>query len=162
MELYDLTNLKRDNTQTISATSSLGLYNLFDATFKYVDTVLLYQYTVPSYREMRMDLISIDLYNVDDYTDFLCDLNNIDLPLNVMTDDILYYVQEDKIPYFRIDVSTSKNIRSVFINHAKVSTPDNNRTKYVDNNYSLPPSFKQNASDSVNIINGNIVLGGNI
>jgi hypothetical protein len=162
MELYDIKNLKRDTKQTAGITSSLGLYNLFDATFKYVTNVLLYQYTVPLYREMRMDLISYDLYNTDEYTDFLCDINNIDLPLNVMYNDILYYVSADKIPYFRIDESGSKNIRSVFINNAKVSSIDNNRNKYIQNNYSLPPTFLDTPADSVKIVSGNIILGGNV
>ena len=153
MELYDLTNLKKDVSQN-------NLYNFFDATFKYFITTL-YQYQVKQNEEMRIDLVCSSIYNNTDYCDFLCDLNNIDNPLNIMNNDIILYVPADKIKYFRIDESTAKTLRATYLNANKISKQDPLRASYVQNNYALPPTFLEVPADSVKIVNGKITLGGN-
>ena len=154
MDFYNIDNLKRDVSQN-------NLYNFFDATFQYFTGAVLYQYQVQGYQEMRIDLVCNDIYNSTDYCDFILDLNNIDNPLNIMNNDIILYVSADQIKYFRIDESTAKTLRSTYLNANKISQPDPNRSSYVENNYALPPTFLQIPSSSVQIINGQIVLGGN-
>ena len=110
---------------------------------------------------MRIDIVCNEIYGDTQYSDFLLDLNNIDNPLNIMNNDILLYVSADQIKYFRIDESTAKTLRSTYLNANKISQPDPNRSSYVENNYALPPTFLQIPSSSVQIINGQIVLGGN-
>ena len=154
MDFYNIDNLKRDVAQN-------NLYNFFDATFKYFTGAVLYQYQVQGYQEMRIDLVCKEIYGSTDYCDFLLDLNNIDNPLNIMDNDVLLYVSADQIKYFRIDETTAKTLRSTYLNANKISQPDPNRASYVQNNYSLPPTFLQIPSSSVQIINGQIVLGGN-
>lgn len=154
MKSYDLDKLKRDAAQS-------NLYNMFDQTFKYLINVELSSYIVNSYFEMRIDLICNDIYKNTDYCDFLLDLNNIDNPLNIMGNDKLLYVTQDLIGLFKIDESTAKELRNIYLNAAKVSKPDAKRLSYIENNYKLPPTFLQIPAESVRIVDGKIVLGGN-
>lgn len=154
MEFYDIDNLKRDVSQN-------SLYNFFDSTFKYFTGVVLYQYIVSDFHEMRIDLICKDIYKTTDYCDFLLDLNNIDNPLNLLSGDILLYVNADQITYFRVDESTAVTLRNTYLNANKISQPDPNRLSYVQNNYSLPPTFLSIPKSSVTIQDGKIILGGN-
>ena len=154
MDFYDLDNLARDIAQN-------NLYDFFDPTFQYFTGAVLYQYQVSAYEEMRIDLICNEIYGSTDYVDFLLDLNNIDNGLNILTNDILLYVTSDQIQYFRIDETTAKTLRNTYLNANKVSQPDPNRASYVSNNYNLPPTFLNIPASSVNIVGGQIVLGGN-
>ena len=77
MDFYTINNLKQDITQTaISNGVKITLYNFFDATFQYLTNIILYQYTVTQFREMRIDLISQDIYQDTKYCDFLLNLND--------------------------------------------------------------------------------------
>jgi hypothetical protein len=155
MEFYSLDNLKRDVAQN-------NLYNLFDATFKYLTNITLQTYIVNKFHEMRIDSVCKEIYKGETkYCDFLLDLNNIDNPLNIMEDDILLYVSPDQINYFQLDETTAKTLRNTYLNANKVSTQDPNRTSYIQNNYSLPPTFLEIPSESVVIRDGKIILGGN-
>lgn len=154
MTIYDLDKLKRDASQS-------NLYNMFDRTFKYLIGVQVQIYIVNTSFEMRIDLICNDIYKKTDYCDFLLDLNNIDNPLNIMGNDQLIYVPEDLIGLFKIDESTAKELRNIYLNSAKVSKPDPKRLSYVENDYKLPPTFLQIPAESVRIVDGKIILGGN-
>lgn len=154
MDLYDINSLKKDIEQN-------NLYNLFDSTFKFFTGAVLYQYQVPEYEEMRPDLVCQSIYKTGDYVDFLCDLNNIILPLNIMANDIILYVSPDDIKYFRLDEANAKALRNTYINSSKLSKPDPNRQSFVENDYNLPPTFLEIPSSSVKVVDGKIVLGGN-
>lgn len=152
MNLYDIDNLKRDVAQN-------NLYNLFDATFKYLTNVTLYQYQVQKFQEMRIDLVSNDIYKDTQYCDFLLNLNNIDLPLNILEGDILLYVKQEQIQYFHLDETTAKTLRNTYLNSSKISKQDPNRVSYIQNNYALPVTFLDFPIDSVQISDGKIILG---
>jgi len=151
---YDLNILKKDTNQN-------GLYNFFDSTFKYFYGVILNQYQVNPWEEMRIDRISYNLYSNTDYCDFLLDLNGIDNPLNIMSGDVLLYVSQDQIDYFHVDETTAKSLRNTYLNANKISQIDNNRQNYTGNNLSLPPTFLQIPANAVKIVGNKIVLGGN-
>jgi hypothetical protein len=151
---YDLDKLKRDASQN-------NLYNMFDQTFKYLINIELNTYIVDSSFEMRIDLVCNEIYNNTEYCDFLLNLNNIDNPLNIMGNDRILYVSEDIIGLFRTDESTARELRNIYLNAAKVSKPDTKRLNYVENNYKLPPTFLQIPAESVRIVDGKIILGGN-
>lgn len=157
MEFYDLNNLKRGAT----GSAVENLYNLFDSTFQYLTNIAIYQYTVPPEYEMRIDLISQFLYNDTQYCDFILDLNTIVNPLNIMNGDNIIYVDSEQISFFRVDESNAKALRNTYLNSSKVSSPDSNRSSYIQNNYALPPTFLEIPTNSVQIISGKIVLGGN-
>ena len=154
MEFYSLDNLKRDIAQN-------NLYNFFDSTFQYLTNVTLYKYPVLPHQEMRIDIVCNEIYGDTQYADFLLDLNNIDNPLNIMADDEILYVRQDQINFFKLDESTAKTLRNTYLNVNKVSAPDPSRSAYIENNYSLPPTFLDVPTSSVQIVNGQIVLGGN-
>lgn len=154
MTSYDLDNLKKDAAQS-------NLYNMFDQSFKYLVGIQLLTYIVDTSFEMRIDLVCNEIYKSTDYCDFLLDLNNIDNPLNIMGSDKILYVSQDQIGLFRINESTAKELRNIYLNAAKVSKPDPKRADYVQNNYKLPPTFLQVPAESVRIVDGKIVLGGN-
>jgi hypothetical protein len=155
MDFYTLDNLKRDVAQ-------YNLYNMFDSTFQYLTNVVLYKYQVPKTQEMRIDSVSNSIYKTTEYSDFLLDLNNIDLPLNIMVNDILLYVSPEQINFFHIDESTAKTLRNTYLNNNKISIQDPNRASYIENNYSLPPTFLDVPTSSVQIVDGKIILGGNL
>lgn len=154
MEFYSISNLKRDVAQN-------NLYNFFDATFQYLKDVTLYNYTVTKFQEMRIDLVCNDIYKDTKYCDFLLNLNGIDNPLNIMANDDILYVDQEQIRFFTLDESTAKSIRNTYLNINKVSQQDPNRQTYIQNNYSLPPTFLDIPSSSVQIVDGKIFLGGN-
>ena len=154
MDFYTLDNLKQDVAQN-------NLYNFFDATFQYLTNVLLYQYPVQGFQEMRIDLVCNDIYNSTDQCDFLLNLNNIDNPLNIMNGDIILYVDAGQIDFFKLDETTAKTLRNTYLNTNKVSTQDPSRSSYIQNNYALPPTFLDVPSSAVTIVDGKIVLGGN-
>lgn len=134
---------------------------MFDQTFKYLINIELNTYIVDSSFEMRIDLVCNEIYNNTEYCDFLLNLNNIDNPLNIMGNDRILYVSEDIIGLFRTDESTARELRNIYLNAAKVSKPDTKRLNYVENNYKLPPTFLQIPAESVRIVDGKIILGGN-
>jgi len=154
MELYDISNLKKDIAQS-------NLYNFFDATYKYYSGFTMYQYTVNGYHQMRIDSICNDIYGTIDYCDFLLDLNDIDNPLNIMENDIILYVSQEQISYFHLYETTTKAVRNTYLNANKISQQDPNRNDYVGNNLALPPTFLQTPKNAVKIVGNKIVLGGN-
>jgi hypothetical protein len=110
---------------------------------------------------MRIDLVCNEIYKTTEYCDFLLDLNNIDNPLNIMGNDRILFVSQDQINLFRINESTAKELRNIYLNAAKVSKPDPKRLSYIENDYKLPPTFLQIPAESVRIVDGKIILGGN-
>ena len=154
MDFYSLDNLKRDVAQN-------NLYNFFDATFQYVTNVTLYQYPVTAFQEMRIDIICNEIYADTQYVDFLLQLNGIDNPLNVMDGDNILYVDAGQISFFKLDETTAKTLRNTYLNASKVSAQDPLRASYIANNYALPPTFLDIPANSVSIVDGKIVLGGN-
>ena len=154
MSFYDLNNLKQDPEQN-------NLYNFFASTFNFIPTFVLSQYTVNHWEEMRIDLISNNLYSNTDYCDFLLDLNCIDNPLNIMSGDILYYVTQEQMDFFQVDESSAVSLRNQYLNATKLQKSDQNRQNYVGNNLSLPPTFLQEPAAAVNIKGSQIILGGN-
>jgi hypothetical protein len=152
MKFYDLDKLIRDVNQD-------GLYNFFDPTFKMNVGINLQLHIVEPEEEMRMDLICSHIYNTTDHVDFLLDLNDIDNPLNIMEGDQILYAVITAIPEYRISIIDSNDIRAKLLNVNKSTRKDNNRTKYIDDNYSVPPTMLESPNASVKIQNNQIVIG---
>ena len=152
MKLYDLDKLTRDTKQD-------NLYNIFDPTFKMNRGYKLTQYVVSPEQEMRIDLISNSIYGNSDYCDFILDINDIDNPLNIMDGDILIYTEFASIDEYRIKTVDNNNARARLLNANKTSRKDNARKQYVEDNYSLPPTFLETPAASVRIENNQIVIG---
>ena len=73
MELINLNKLKQDES---------GLYDLIMTTYRHDNTIPYLEYTIQRDEEMRVDLISKNIYGSDKYSEYLLDYNNIDNPLN--------------------------------------------------------------------------------
>ena len=153
MKLYDIDKLITDDKQG-------GLYNLFDPTFKMNKDYPLSTYVVPQEHEMRIDLISNELYGSVDYSDFLLSLNDIDNPLNVKYNDELKYVDFEAISEYRVKVIDQKDSRAKLLNSNKTTRKDSARQKYVEEKNSLPPTIKDTPTPAVQIIDNQIVIGG--
>jgi len=152
MKLYNLDKLIRDTKQD-------DIYNLFDPTFKMVKGYKLTQYVVLPEEEMRIDLISKSMYNDVNQCDFILDVNDIDNPLNIMAGDILIYPEFATIQEYRIQVVDNNNARALLLNANKSSRKDDARKKYVEDNFSLPPTFLETPAASVRIESNQIVIG---
>ena len=153
MKLYNLDKLIRDPKQD-------DLYNFYDPTFKLETGINLREFVVGPEQIMRMDLVCFEIYKSIDAVDFLCDLNNIDNPLNIKEGDIILYPNYDAISYYRVKITDNNDARAKLLNANKSTKKDNNRQKYVEQNFALPPNMKQVPDSAVKIENGQIVIGG--
>lgn len=153
--------------------NSVGLYDLSIPTFIFRNDVPVKEFTVSSYNEMRIDLIFKEMYELDDNevglylsdVDVILYINNIDNPINIVQDMVLYY------PATLKDISSFRYERSnldedILQKKEKVSVPskstkiDPSRKNYLDNNYLLPPVVQQNTKPPVRIENGKFYIGG--
>ena len=153
MKIYSLNKLIRDPNQG-------NLYSFFDPTFKIINGYQLYEHIVTPEQEMRIDLISQALYKDVDHCDFLLNFNDIDNPLNIMQGDTLLYADISTIPEFHLTITDNTNARATLLNANKSTRIDNNRKKYIEQNYSLPPTFLETPQKAVRIENDQIVIGG--
>lgn len=154
MEINDLNSLSRDENQN-------KLYDLTEITFNYtsIDSVLKIPHTVQPNEEMRIDLICDNIYNNLNNISFLLKFNNIDNPLNIMSGDIIYYIDESLIELFRIQSNTDTSTRNKLLNANKSTKKDPNRQQYIESNFSLPPTYLNSPSNSVKIEGSKIVIG---
>jgi hypothetical protein len=152
MKLYDLDKLIRDTKQD-------NLYNFFDPTFKMNIGINLQQHVVAPEEEMRIDLVCNNIYNSIEQVDFLLDLNDIDNPLNIMEGDQILYASVTAIPEYRVKTIDNNNARAKLLNANKSSRKDDNRKKYLDESYVLPPTFVETPEAPVKISNNQIVIG---
>lgn len=70
--------------------NTTGLYNLFITTYN-GNQVNLAIFICDRKHNMRLDLVSNDIYNTTRYVGTLCQLNNIINPFSISEGDILYY-----------------------------------------------------------------------
>ena len=152
MKLYDLDKLIRDTKQD-------NLYNFFDPTFKMNIGINLQPHVVAPEEEMRIDLVCNNIYNSIEQVDFLLDLNDIDNPLNIMEGDQILYASVTAIPEYRVKTIDNNNARAQLLNANKSSRKDDNRKKYLDESYVLPPTFVETPEAPVKILNNQIVIG---
>jgi hypothetical protein len=153
MEFNNLNVLKKDVKQD-------NLYDLIEITFKNIGPTVIKSYTVEEGDEMRIDNVCSKIYGTTDNVDFLIDLNDIDNGLNVMVGDIINFVDTSILDLYKISTNDAQSTRSSLLNINKATKKDDNRKKYVEENYSLPPTFLETPSESVTLENGKITLGG--
>ena len=154
MDFYTINKLKRDVNQN-------NLYDFFTVTY---DESLRLDTPFQSVRVVegqyiRMDLISKLVYNDDSYVDFLCDFNYVDNPLNVMSSDELNYPSVDIMSYYRTTEVDRKTTSGVLLDSEKSTKVDENRKKYVEQNYTLTPTSIEVPKEPVQIKQNTIILG---
>lgn len=154
MEIYDIDTLQKDES---------GNFDLTQLTFEYRLDNTLSQYVVQRGEEMRLDLICQSIYGNLDYMDIICNINNIDNPLNLREGQIIIY------PATNLDIyrfsernnqnsTNEENIRQL-ANSNKSSRKDSNRKEYLENNLSLPPTILKKRTNQFNTEGEKIVLG---
>jgi hypothetical protein len=74
-----------------------GIYEFFVKTRTNTGKVPLFIFECTERHNLRMDLVSLDVYQTADYIDVLCNLNGILNPLMVQEGDIILYTNEDNI-----------------------------------------------------------------
>lgn len=150
MKIYDIDTLEKDES---------GKYNLTQLTFQTDYTSLGYQqYAVQKGEEMRIDLVCESIYGNTDYVDIILNVNNIDNPLNIQEGTILIY-PTGNIDSLRYSDIKNQNAAEVLANTNKQQRKDNNRKKYVENKYSLPPTIMNDRTQQYDISSDVIVLG---
>jgi len=90
MKIYTLENIER-------LKGNDNLYDIFYPMLVDNPNIELKTYTVREEREMRIDLISKDLYGDTSYVDELLHLNGIIDPYSIKKDDIIYYADNIRI-----------------------------------------------------------------
>lgn len=125
------------------------------------------EYTVEKEQDMRLDTVMLAVYNNDSSVlsnmDIICYINDLDNPLNIYPGMKLIFPRIEDFEAFRVDYSnkteTSK-IKTLLGTRNKTTRKDENRTKYLENNYSLPPTVMTTPREPVRLVGENIVMGG--
>lgn len=143
-------------------------WDIFAPSFTNItDLTTLNVYEVQRGEEMRIDLVMKSIYD-NTYSlkdlDVVLYINNIDNPLNIREGMLLYYPETTEFINFRYyengSDTVSKSIKSQLGVLNKTTRKDENRKKFLDANYSLPPTVMKESKPAVTISNGNIFVGG--
>jgi hypothetical protein len=151
MDIYDINQLVID--------SNTGLYDLTRSTYQYIPNITTFTYVVEQHEEMRIDLVCNSIYGSTDYVDFLLNYNSIDNPLNVKSGDSILYIDAQYISQFRVSIAPANNVQNILLNPAKVQRVDSNRSGYIEQSFSLPPTINDDPVDQVKVDGNNIVIG---
>jgi len=156
MKIYDIDKLSTSNQQLAGSDGSGvktndPLYDLFQPTFQMLKNYSVIESTIPPENEMRIDLVTNSIYNTTEYLDFLLSFNDIDNPLNIMTGDTILYTDAQNIDNFRVKASQNVSARNTLLNANKVTRVDPSRQSFVEQNYSLPPTFNETPQPSITI-----------
>jgi hypothetical protein len=152
MKIYDIDALLRDRKQD-------DLYDFFNVTMRYDNTIPYRSYIVSLENEMRMDLVCKGVYNSLDEIDALMSINDIDNPLNIMMNDQILYPPLQAIQELRVNVAKENEVRNKLLNANKSTRKDDSRQKYVEDNYTLPPTVQREPTQQVRIENNELVIG---
>lgn len=96
MKIYSIENTKRNKKYD-------NLYDLFYPMLvdKNLNNVKFKEYIVNDNREMRIDLICLDIYNSSDFIDELMHINDIINPYSIKKGDIIKYPPIDILTLIR-------------------------------------------------------------
>jgi hypothetical protein len=152
MKIFDLEQLSRDRKQG-------NLYNLFQPTFQSPKGKGDQIYEVMEEKNMRIDLVSNELYKTTDNLDYLMNLNEIDNPLNIMSGDKLFYTNEEVITAFRKQDLELEITRDELVDVEKQTKLDPDRQKYVEQGFSVIPTVNDVPKDPISFSDTRIIIG---
>lgn len=128
---------------------------------------------VESYHEMRVDLLFMDMYNLEPNEvglylgniDIICFINDIDNPLNIKKGMVLKYPDIEDFYKFRFtqdqdDFEKKADVKSKLVVPNKTTRRDNDREKFKESGFSLPPVVLDKPKKPVTIKNGKFSVGG--
>jgi hypothetical protein len=149
MEFYDLKSLYRPTV--------FDLYDLFEPTYQPLYSIPTSQISLERDHEMRIDLISYDIFGNTDGCDFICNYNDIINPLNVKEGDIISYVDGGAISTFQRAVEVPTTITTKAIPNGTYI--DKNRANYVETGkISKLPTGKDTSERSISVSGNNLIL----
>lgn len=152
MKIYDINTLVRDEKQD-------SLYNLFTPTFENRIDIPFKKYVTEEGEFMRIDSVCKKIYNSLDELDVLMSINDIDNPLNIMVGDELLFPPISAVQDFRLKAPvTEENVRQL-TNPNKSSKKDTSRQKYIEQNFSLPPTVQREPTQQVKIEGNRLIIG---
>lgn len=151
-----------------------GLFDLFPSTIKYDSPGISFnEYTVLEEDEMRIDLIFQKMYELSPAEvgiylgdiDVILRLNNIDNPLNIKRGMILRYPDLGGIGSFRFEKdeetkSSKKALVEKLAKPNKQTKVDSKRKKYIDSDYSLPPTVNSKPKQPIIVEGNSFKIGG--
>lgn len=150
MKLHDITSLKRNQSQS-------DLYDLSEPTFNFTST-RYFERTILPEEEMRIDLVSYNLYGSTDYADILLRVNEIINPLNIKSGDVIIYPDASSLLSFRVTPPNPAAERSTLLNSTRANIKDPRRTQFLENNIRTAPTVLQVPQSPIQINNDSIVI----
>lgn len=146
-----------------------GKFVIEDPAFIFKSEVSFDEYVIQKGEDMRIDLVMQSIYgdyNTSD-ADVLLYINGIDNPINIREGVKLIYPPVNLIGSFRYEESISKSssasakeIRNQLGKLNKSTRKDENRKKFLDSDYSLPPFVMKDPRPGVTVEGTNIKIGG--
>jgi hypothetical protein len=110
MKIYSFdTNPSEQNTDRF--------FNVFEKNMEYNRNITLYEYIIPREFEMRLDLISNDIYNSSSYIEELMLINNIISPYSLKETQVIFYcsVSDMSLLYVKDDMKDTDALRDEII-----------------------------------------------
>lgn len=150
MKLHDITSLKRNQSQS-------DLYDLSEPTFNFTST-RYFERTILPEEEMRIDLVSYNLYGSTDYADILLRVNEIINPLNIKSGDVIIYPDASSLLSFRVTPPNPAAERATLLNSTRANIKDPRRTQFLENNIRTAPTVLQVPQSPIQINNDSIVI----
>ncbi len=150
MKLHDITSLKRNESQS-------NLYDLSEPTFNFTST-RYFERTILPEEEMRIDLVSYNLYGSSDYADILLRVNDIINPLNIKSGDVIIYPDASSLLSFRVTPPTPADERATLLNSTRANIRDPRRTQFLENNIRTAPTVLQVPQSPIQINNDSIII----
>ncbi len=161
MEIFDLNNIKLIEEKFDKELGQTKFWDLTETTYQSRTDISYSFYYVESTDEMRIDLICNNIYGTTEFVDIILNFNEISNPLNIKAGDILKYPARDNIELLRYR-KESKDLTKSLLNRNKAPRKDEGRKKYIDDNFSLPPTVLPNPIEPVVQDGNDAVIGGGL
>jgi len=159
IDIYSLRNLSTDPNQE-------NFYDLFVQSYGILSQNIQPQlYLVDRSREMRLDLVCIDLYGDIANLQMLMKINNIDNPFGVKEGDLILWVLPQQLSNMeKIDPKIIQDNRDALIAAFKVSATDPARAAYLGSRGIdiLPATIVATDAPKIQIDNSKIIVGANL
>lgn len=153
MEIWDITELKRDDKQD-------KLYNLFDSTInKPTDLTGLEQHLVTEDEEMRIDLVCYRIYGSTKEISLLLSINDITNPLNIKAGDMIRYLPSGSTDTYKSSPQDEGITTEVVAANDKGTRKDPNREEFEKNNYTLPPNLQETPRPPFELVGDRVIIG---
>lgn len=108
-----------------------NLFDIFEKNIEYSTTIPLHKYFIPREFEMRLDLISKELYGSSRYIEELMVINNIMNPYSLKENQMIYYctINDMQALYIKDDMKENDKIRESIIKSSQTNKKSQQRDK---------------------------------